>query len=175
MEDSIKIKLSEENIFTAKFESGAFEEEGNGLTAREAVEDLFYKIDLNQMQSEEEKIKLFISKNIKPAKKIAIDLFNILGPDFFTISEFKNKTGLSREESDLRLDFLINFGLVQADREKGAGQRFKIILDSQTLQQHYFNESEKWQATAKYYKALSDELSNLDNEIEKETLDESEK
>jgi len=168
MEDKIKVQKNEGENFTASFESGVYSEIGIGLTVKEAVENLFYKIESNEKESAEEKQKFFIEQNMEKAKKMAVDLFNVMGPDSFDIFKFKNKTGIEKEEAKLRLNFLANFGLVQPDRKRGVGMKFKIVIDSQTLQAYYYNEAQKWEATAKYYKALGEELSNVEKKIQEE-------
>ncbi len=166
-EQIIITKISDEE-FTAKFNDESIPEIGDGVDGKSAVKDLFYKIESNQLKTEKENQELFIKTNMEDAKQMAIEMFNIMGPDFFSIDSFQNKTGFERQDGELRLNYLISFGIVQKDRDTGAGKRYKIVIDSDSLQQHYFNEAEKWESTSKYYRALAEELTNVDANIRAE-------
>jgi hypothetical protein len=168
MKDKIEIKSIETGEITAKFEKSEVTEIGKGNSAKEAVENLFYLIESNEKKTAHEKEKLFIEKNMKMAKELATQFFLKTGPDYFTLQQFTNKTEIEKEDAKLRLNFLTQFGLVQPDRKKGAGKRYKIEVDSESLKQYYFNEAEKWESTSKYYRALSEELDSVDAKIKEE-------
>lgn len=162
MEEKILIKKNENGVFTSNFEGELFSEEGNGTTILESVENLFYEIKLNEADGQEERTKVFIAANMEKARDMAVELFNIMGPDAFGISLIINKSGLSKDGAKLKLNFLTQFGFVQSDRPSGAGQKWNIVISSQDLQQYYFNQAEKWESTSKYYRGLGDQLKEMD-------------
>ena len=163
--ESIIISQTNNGIFHSEFEKEVYNQKGGGATIKEAVEDLFYHIEANEKETEEERQKLFIQRNLPQAKEMAVELFNITGPDSFDLRKFINKSKMAREEAKLKLNFLASFGLVYKDNDK---KTYQIVIDSDSLKQYYFNESEKWLATSKYYKGLADELSNIDRKIQEE-------
>lgn len=159
--ESIEIVQKDNGVFVSKFAGELGDKEGNGVTIEESVKDLFFQISLSEAKNENERVKLFIEEKRPEALKIAKEVFNLMGVDYFEVIDYVNKSKQSKEEVKLKLNFLGNFGLLQADRRKGAGQRWKVVLETDDLINHYEAEASKYEATMKYYVALKDQLLEL--------------
>lgn len=159
--ETISIIQNEQGVCISKFESGYFKQIGTGNDVQESVKDLLLKIKIDEAKDAEEKNKIFIKENLEEAVNICIDLYNQVGPDYFDLNRLINKTGLSKEEALLRLNFLTVFELAQPDRKSNIGKRWKLAVSSKDLKAYYFNQSEKWLSLHKYYKELGKQLDKI--------------
>ena len=112
------------------------------------------------------------------ARLLALEFFTKIGPEPFTIGKLIHEFSFSREEAEVRLDYLSEFGFIKKSSEgkKGAKKEVKwiLVVSGEDLIKHYTSQHDKFDSTAQYYKGLSDqilELEKADKEDESKSME----
>ena len=111
-------------------------------TPLNAIRQLTTVIELASIKEEKARIRRYMALNFDNAKALCLQIIEVLGTpackDWFTVYQLTVKTGQPKEVIESKLKLLSTYGLLQPDRNMGAGVRWKVV-DSKELQVEILN------------------------------------
>ncbi len=145
----IDVNKQEDQSWIAEMKDGDKTWSGSNLTPLDSVRTMLNNIEIDNLQTSEEKVRRFMQLNFDNAKSLVLQLIDILGEasrDWFTVYQLVVKTGMKKEELMERIVMLQSFGLLEPDRKQGApGQRWKIVKTKEVQKQLLVDKKEAYQ------------------------------